>query len=272
MPRLCGDVFDGGAGEDHARDGGVSVINFSRQRKPGRQSRAAAAAGAPLSCIGSIEIPPAALDHRHIMEAEAATMVVNDGRIERVIGTTNKPGHPVVELYGWAPNVDSHADETGWMYFCPLLVGRSIVSAWEKGKPLGNRHRVLLRVGNVYRLNDFVMHWTADRRPVVALYCGVFRMPDDGLAMSLLQDGVNELSTGGRFAPRVSPGFRIRFDDECFAEVDGRKALIPISEAKQRGALIATCIKCDAYADHVDHSWPWGWEGNRCRSHIECET
>lgn len=243
----------------------MSTLSFSLKPRP--QTPAAARAGFPLAEVGAIDIQPDALEHRHILEARAITELKNDGRIESVIGTTNNPGEPCVQLYGWGRHVYSHADHTGWIYFCPLVVRRSLVCALPANTDIKRRVRVYLRRGRVYRLNDYVTHWTQDSAPVVALYCGVFDLPDDERAVTMLQSGAQALATGADDAPRVKPGFQRPFEDECFTEECGDR-VVKIADARRLGMLIATC-HCGRRAVIVDTQCPHDWRFNACEAHLE---
>lgn len=129
----------------------------------------------PLAKVGELRVPPRALKHMHIKEARAIATMFSDDRVERIIGTRNK-GAPGAQVYGWGPNVPKHADETGWIYFAPLMMGRSHVNAGHV--------RLELEPFAVYRLNDHAIHWTEDTAPVVCLFAGVFPEPDDGGALA----------------------------------------------------------------------------------------
>lgn len=240
------------------------------QKKPIKiQDPAAAAAGFPLAEVGRIDIEPALYRHRHMFEAQANAMVMDDGRIEAVVGTTNVPGQQVVELYGWGRNVDSHVDETGWIYFAPLICRRSLV--YIEKPSIERPTRVCLQAGKVYRLNDYVLHWTRDRAAVVCLFAGVFDRPDDAKALTMLAAGAKALAHKTPGAPRVKSGFQTPFPDECYADTGDGVRLVLKADAKANDWLIAHCTECRTRAIRLDNHWPWMSERNACEKHLEAE-
>ncbi len=225
---------------------------------------------ASLAVVGTIGIARKVRRHRYVREAHATARVLAGDRVERVIGTSNESG-PVTQLYGWAPNVPPHRDETGFIYFAPILLprGGSLVIA-------DDGHDVLLEHGNVYRLNDFIPHETYERGPVVCLFRGPYLAPDDAGALADLQAGADQLASHTPGMPRVSPGFQHPFPNECYADLshaDGTyKEIVPLAEAKRKGMLIAYCALCERRAWVLDHHFPWHVENNRCEKHLkECK-
>ena len=214
----------------------------------------------PLTVIGHIDVPDKAAEHDYVNEARAITMVFDDERSERVIGTDNK-APPHVSIYGWGRNVAKHRDNLGFVYFTPLVVRHSRVYT--------KHGYVRLARGTVYRLDDFEEHWTIDLAPVVCLFAGVFKGPADALATAMLNKGVAALAAGSLAAPRVQPTFRVPMAWECFALVDyGGTALVTIAEARKKRHVIATCACCDKPAVSLDGLFPYHWEHNRCREHL----
>lgn len=220
----------------------------------------------PLSVVGQLDVPAAALQHYHVVEALACASVLTDGR-ERVVGTTNDAARePALELYGWAPCVQPHTDGFGWVYFCPLSMRLSKVSAkWGKG--VATCH---LRRGAVYRLDDRVKHWTRDAGPTCALYYGFLKAPNDQLAINTIRLGIAMLRLGSRQAPRVKFGFRCPAPWECWVDTKDGRELMPLADAKRRRLFIATCSEtgCHEPAYSIDRHFPYHQEHNRCRKHF----
>lgn len=211
----------------------------------------------PLAHVGDIDIPPTALRHHYVLEVSAVVGVIHENR-ERVVGTSNR-GPARVELYGWGANVQGHADNLGFIYFLPLTMKRSIVSAGDVRK--------YIRPGQVHRLDDRVHHYTRDTGDVVCLYAGVFKEPSDAQALSMLRAGIHLLASGDRAAPRVSEGFRVPMPWECWAGYEP-PALMPIDEARRNEWAIATCAECGRHAYRLDDHYPYHQENNRCREHF----
>lgn len=215
-----------------------------------------------LATVGRINVPRRCLQHPHVQEARCLAEVLGaDGRLERVIGTHNGPSSaPPSQLYGWGPNVARHHDDTGFIYFSPLLLRRSVVHVYDS--------RQVLRHGEVYRLHDFATHWTRDTAPVVCIFTGPMLVPHDAVACKQLQDGVDALARGGRDAPRVSKGFRVPLRGECWASTsDGEVDLVQIEEAKRNHWIIARCAKCERFAVRVDDHFPYHSDLSRCAVH-----
>lgn len=222
----------------------------------------------PLGIVGSIDIPKGIEWHPHMLEAQAAAMVMEKRGIERVVGTDNRGEYSQrVQLYGWGRDVDCHADRTGWIYFAPLVLGKSIVFA--SCAPARGWHRRRLQRGHVYRLNDFIEHWTADTQPVVCAFLGPFKEPGKPLeAVATLQAGIHALKRSIHDAPRVSPGFRIPLRGEVYALLGDHGAIVPLMEARKQGHIIARCGLCQHFAIKLDRLFPYHAEENRCRQHV----
>jgi hypothetical protein len=225
--------------------------------------------------IGRIEIPPAVLDHRFVLEALGCALVLqqSDDRKAGVVGTDNSR---LCELYGWAPNVPAHRDNTGWMYALMLDDGVSRIHAMSDpglSHAVSPSEKIEIRVtaGDVFRLCDFCEHWTEDVRARVAAFVGCFDEPDDERALAILRAGVAALARGEYYgAPRVRDGFRTLLPDECYAASDEctDAELMLLSDAKHAGRWIQTCGVCEAPAVRLDHYWPYHHEYNRCREHL----
>lgn len=214
----------------------------------------------PLAKVEQLRIPPRALKHIHVKEACAIATTFSDDRIERIIGTRNQ-GAPQAQLYGWGPNVAKHFDATGWVYFAPLMMGRSYVNA--------GHIRLELEPFTVYRLNDHAIHWTEDTAPVICLFAGVFKEPDDGGALGMMLAGVGALARGLVGAPRVSRAFRVPIRDEVYANTPNGTRLVSRGLARARHWVIATCAMCKEFAIKVDAHFPYHWDRNRCAAHIK---
>ncbi|WP_369659173.1 hypothetical protein [Variovorax sp. V15] len=226
---------------------------------------------ASLAVIGHIEIPAAALEHRFAHEALANAMLLTrkaDAAMQ-VVGTENTRA---CELYGWAPNVDSHRDCTGWVYLVALNDGFSTVQAWASAKPGARKvHSIKLQRGDIVRLWDFCEHWTEDRAPRIAAFVGSFERPRDREAVALLQRGVDSLAAGDYYgAPRVRAGFRALLDDECLAATDDFSGLEPmlLADARRQKRLIERCARCGKPAVRPDDKWPYFSEKSVCRAHL----
>lgn len=225
-----------------------------------------------LSIVGHIDVPAAVRTHRFHAEAEANAMMLahkNDPSTQ-VVGTENTRR---CELYGWAPNVDSHRDDSGWMYLVLLTGERSIVEAYASPK-LGSRkvHSVRIRPGDVLRLWDHCLHWTIDDGYRVAAFVGSFPRPADAEALATLRAGVEALASGAYYgAPRVRPGFRAMQDDECLVSNAAFDDLEPalLADAQAQGRFIETCAHCDRPAVRADEKWPFFHDMSRCRLHLQ---
>lgn len=229
-----------------------------------------------LEIVGRIDIPPSVLRHRFYLEALANTQVLQakEDADAGVIGTWNTRE---CELYGWAPNVPPHRDNIGWVYGCLLDAGISTVSARPgrllSGGPFLSIH---VGVGDVFRLDDFAEHWTEDSGPRVAAFVGAFEEPCDELAIAELRRGISKLAAGAYYgAPRVRGGFRAVMDDECYVATDDHSD----AELKLRADLtpaersrLITCSQCETPAVRLDQHWPYHWEMNVCREHLQARV
>lgn len=224
----------------------------------------------PLAIVGHLEVPAAVLKHRFYIEALACAMMFDarhhDGE-GRVIGTANTKQ---CELYGWAPNVDSHVDKTGWVYGVALNAGRTTVAAWPM-KTDDDLVMVELPAGAVFRLDDHVMHWTEDAAPRVAAFVGSFEAPNDAAALAILRDGIAALARGDYYgAPRVREAFRCLLPDECLVSNEAMTDYEPmlLADALRAGRFVIPCASCGKPAVRVDNHWPYHWDTNRCRDHM----
>ena len=220
-----------------------------------------------LAAVGSITIPDRALTHPYVGYAHALSRVfaIDPERVERVIGTNNKQQTLSVQLYGWGPNVQPHRDDTGFIYFAPMIVERTSVHT--------RRDTVELKRGTVYRLYDFAEHWTLDTAPVVCAFIGPYHFPLDAEALVMLQDGVDALARRARWAPQVRESFRLPRRGEVYAyrhDVDGTE-LVDLANARANGWLIARCELCERFAVRVDKFFPMYADLNRCARCI-CEA
>jgi len=215
----------------------------------------------PLRCVGEIAVKPVAAQHPHVREAAACASVLVSSEQSGVIGTENTAA---CELYGWRPNIGPHVDNTGFVYLAPIRVGRSSVRI----------HGVTLniRIGGVYRLNDWVRHWTRDSELVVALFVGSFEKPCDARAISILQQGAFDLAHKWHSAPRSRPGFRVPLEREVWADTNGGPELLPLDDARRRGLMIARCGKCSRYAAKLDPHFPYMVDLNLCNLHWRADA
>lgn len=221
-----------------------------------------------LQLVGNIHVDPAVSNHRFVKEALACAMFfASEDELPHagVIGTENSK---TVELYGWAPHVREHSDNTGFVYLLALNEGTTTVNVWEGDTP----HSVWLPAGAVIRLNDFTRHWTEDSGPRVCAFIGSFEEPCDDLALAQLEAAVSALVRGDYYgAPRVKEGFRVMLEDECLvadAEFDGHETML-LDDAKDQDRFILECAECGKPAIVADSKWPHFWEDNRCRDHLK---
>lgn len=225
----------------------------------------------PLEVIGRIDIPESVLSHRFVIEALACAHVLgqNEDSKERVVGTENTKK---VELYGWAPNVDCHVDQTGLVYLLALNEGKGTVNCWNENPPTSDDPvSVWMPAGTVVRLNDYMPHWTEDDQCRVCAFLGSFREPCDAAAIALLQESVQALARGDYYgAPRVREGFRALRPDECLVPNDAFDAYEPmlLADAQKQGKWFEPCSECDQPAVRLDNHWPYCTEYNRCAEHL----
>lgn len=219
-----------------------------------------------LANVGRLNVDPAALEHRFVLEAVerlAMTAEADDER-ERVVGTGRDNSAP--QLYGWAANIVAHSDNTGYIYGVCLNEGdtRLFVSRAPGTRPL----QVDLRQGDVFRLNDFMPHWTEDSQPRIAVMAGPFPDPCDERALQCLRYGLQALAAGAYYgAPRMASGHVTLAADECWATRDFETSSIMLLEdARREGLEVITCASCAEPAAVVDHFWPWHGEASRCGS------
>lgn len=219
---------------------------------------------APLCAVGRIDVPASVLAHRFYAEAKANALLRDrEGVDERVIGTKNLQQ---VELYGWGSNVGRHVDKTGYVYLLPLTA-----SPTSKVHCAG-QHWLRVEPGRVIRLWDHAVHWTTDSGPCVCAFVGAYQEPDDEAALALLRSGVDALARGDYYgAPRVRGGFRVMMDDECLVATDdmsdAQTALH--ADALAQGRFVIPCSRCERPAIRLDRHWPYHWESNRCRHHLD---
>lgn len=213
----------------------------------------------PIATIAQLPIDPAIAKHRFVREALAAARLSSNND-ERVVGTKNDIKAPECQLYGWGKHVPKHIDNTGWIYFVPLLGKPSLICA--------GRQHVLASNGDVCRLDDCTPHYTYDETARVCLFIGPYEQPADEVAIAALTDGLRKLASGLYQAPRVRDGFRVVMSDECYAIVDDAAELMLTADAKARGLTIALCGQCSRRAVELDHHFPWDWSGNVCERHL----
>jgi len=216
-----------------------------------------------LEVVGRIIVPDLS-DHRFVREAMAIANLKHRKQdpTEQVIGTANTKE---CELYGWAANVDSHVDNTGFMYLVPLVAEYSVLYVMLGDELLEQR----LAVGEVVRLWDYALHWTEDSAPVMAAFVGSYKAPNDAEAVAVLANGVEALQRGDYYgAPRVRDGFRVLLPDECLATKDYETyEPMLLADVKSRGMTVLTCSHCDSPAHSIDKQWPYFWEHNVCAEH-----
>jgi hypothetical protein len=224
----------------------------------------------PLEIVGHIEIPSDVLSHRFVIEAEACTKVLHEQILENygfnkegVVGTANTGE---VELYGWAPNVADHKDNTGLIYLVALNPGKTMVECIEGDEA----YSVSLAQGAVLRLDDRWTHWTIDKQERICAFIGSFDEPCDEWAINRLRAAIEALENGEYYgAPRVSPGFRVYGDDECLVEGPDESVqpmLLADAIAQKRDYITCAYPGCDKPAAVMDRLWPH-FTDCRCYTH-----
>lgn len=224
----------------------------------------------PLTLIAELDVPPEVMRHRYAIVALAvASKLLDRGHpTEQVIGTARDP--KVVQLYGWNPGIPKHRDNTGIIYGLCLDPGRSKVFATFPSStstdPDEQTVQIEIGSGSLFRLDDRFSHWTQDLAPRVLAFIGPFDKPADSLAISALTNALRLLVAGSYYnAPRVSEGFRILADDECYATENFTDfTYILKSDLSLRGAHMIECGLCSAPATCIDHYWPIYVDGSRC--------
>lgn len=224
---------------------------------------------APLSVITRLEIPEAARNHRFVTEALACAMVLqaNEDPRHQVVGTEETQA---CELYGWAPNVAPHCDNTGWTYLAPINEGVSYVHCRLKMRQFGHGLSTSVRVqaGDVVRLDDRFEHWTEDACCRVAAFVGSWEQPCDELAIAKLKEGIAQLSAGDYYgAPRVRQGFRAPQPDERYVAASDMSDY-ELVLAKDVGRRFVITCHCGDPAVAIDPHWPHHWDLCRCQKHL----
>lgn len=228
-----------------------------------------------VSVVGKIKIPAEVKRHRFYREALIAveSVIDADNFKDRVVGTSN--GNKEVQLYGWAPNIAAHSDNTGFVYGVCLNAGVTHLYATDERTPVpGPTYEAVIGVGDVFRLNDRYSHWTRDDGPRIAAFVGPFTGPADAEAIQRLSVAIGRLA-GGTYggAPRVAVGFMFIQPDECWVTSDFEsRALMLVSEANAADAWIIQCSTCAAPATKVDHFWPYESSRNRCAKCLNAEA
>ena len=82
------------------------------------------------------------------------------------IVTTN--GSTGVQTYGWKSPIKMHTDGTGYIFLMPLKIHGPFDYL------VAGEHRLKLRVGGIYALNDLVEHCTMGTSKVIAAFQGSF--------------------------------------------------------------------------------------------------
>lgn len=220
----------------------------------------------PICKVGHLEVPAAALTHRFVREARLVLKVFSrpDCTLKErgVIATANEIGRPQCQLYGWLKDVSTHVDNTGWIYFL-LLRGASFVTACGTS--------LLVKAGDVVRLNDYCPHSTYDDQPSVALFWGPVGKPNDLAARMHLARGLAQLACDQYEAPRVMSKFRVLVAGECFAWATSwdEARRMEVRDVARHNAMVIRCsvARCSRRAWKLDHSFPYQWEHNRCIKH-----
>jgi hypothetical protein len=248
----------------------MSLIQFGNTCLPKMIAEGRKLPGPALCSVGDIEVPAKIKKHQFVHEALATTAMLAAKHDEYgVVGTANTIE---AELYGWRANVGRHVDCTGLVYFMPIVLPKSSRVYTDDGHvwtPPGRAPYKRLKLGRVFRLNDYYFHWTRDTGPVVCLFAGSFEEPANDHVIGLFREGLQKLATGDRTAPRVSDGFRTMFSWECFALADGGGERMPIKEARRRKLIIVQCSLCDKKAVRLDSRFPYFWNNNRCDKHLK---
>lgn len=220
------------------------------------------AAITPLAKVGQVTVPAEALRHPFARECQRAINTLRSKNANVVVGTTNHI--PRAQLYGWKPNVPSHADGTGWVYFVPLRLPAdgSLVGA-------GAVH-MALEVGGVYELNDRVNHYTYESRgTVLSLFLGPFKIRQRDRALAEISAGLTRLADAENWdAPRVTEGFRDGpLRGECWAwdYSSPYPVMVRRSELRAKGLHLIRC-HCGKPAARLDGMFPYEQSQTACRS------
>ena len=223
-----------------------------------------------LQVIGKLEVSQSAKEHRFVVECQAVTKVIEcREKCGSVVGTENTK-QP--ELYGWKPNVLPHVDNTGFVYFMPIVVNGGNVCAGDFETQIYSD--LPLECGTVYRLDDRVHHWTTDDSHTVCLFVGSYDAPDDTEAMILLSKGLAALAAGEYYgAPRAGRGFRVVLHDECLIETRDGYDYKLLADASRDDDFILKCSQGDCCKPAViaDRYFPYFQENNRCADHIRTD-
>lgn len=219
-----------------------------------------------LVIVDHLDVPEAVLSHRFVAEGLRllATVADEDDFRDRVIGTGKATRK--AQLYGWAKDTAEHQDKTGVIYGVCLTPGNSKLFARAGEDNSAPVLEVELSVGAVFRLDDYLPHWTEDSGHRLAAFAGPYPEPNDSAALALLETGITHLAAGSYYdAPRVGLGYFQLQADECWATHDFQdRELMLIADAKERGHHILECSLCEQPAAKIDHYWPFHFDQNLC--------
>jgi len=213
----------------------------------------------PLEALPTrLSIPPRALRHRFVTEAKIVAKVLQTSKDSTSMGVIGTGNTYRAELYGWSNPVSTHVDSAtdGWIYGCILKCAPSekIFAICPKS---GVRLSFDSAPGRVFRLNEHFPHWTEGRGITLCLFVGVYGIPQDDLAIKVLSRGIARLAAGVQTAPRVSRGFRVLLDGECWATKDSENAHIIPKRYLDRGWIRLECCECGGDAVKIDHHFPY---------------
>lgn len=230
----------------------------------------------PLTILPvGLDIPASVRGHRFYREALEVSKIMGLGKNINhggVVGTANTRR---AELYGWHNPVSPHMDNAeseSYIYGGILSRGKMTrIGCFDH--VTGKIWHVEAGSGDVFRLNDRMLHWTEGGGVSLAVFAGEYDEPCDAEALTVLQRGVNRLAAGVRTAPRVSSGFRVPLEDECFATNDFHSIhLVSRKLASSRGWVVAQCANCLNPAVTLDRMWPVDSWGNLCATHVKGES
>lgn len=221
----------------------------------------------PLSVLPvRLDISPDIFKHPNMIEMQAICTVAL-GEDKQVIGTANTQR---TELYGWRNPVDPHRDsrkeqKRTVMYFCLLSGGTTIFCRDDDG----NEYQATPEPGEIVRLVDKFVHWTAGDGDCIALFMGVFFRPNDEHVIKVMSRGLARLSKPKvYFAPRSVASDGILRNDEVYAahEFGSEYYKLRRVAAARANLDILTCKICCETAVKIDKFWPYDDE-HRCHDH-----
>lgn len=160
----------------------------------------------PLALVHQAEINQSVLQHVHVKHAMKLLEDVDSMR-GRVI-KTNKSSRKV-EIYGWGRNISEHIDGEGYTYIMPINPGKTVIHVTNRASPVpGDEFKLVIKAGDIIRLDDRWHHWTEDTRKRLALFLGCYKRPNDQDAIKKMTEAIDLLKGGWASAPNVIGMYR----------------------------------------------------------------